>query len=445
MSSDTRSYDVDLLVIGGGMAGLSGAASAVRQGGSVLLVERGVLGGSARMSGGAVWIAKDPNELRNHIPDASLARVFFDDFDSIFEWFSSLDVFPLSEIPVMRIGHARVISIQHYLRICEQVVRSDPDSEILVGAETQELVIENGTVRGARLVDADGTEVDVRASATLLATGGFQNDPDLRAQLIHPNARSVPVRGNHYSNGGGLRLAMAAGAKVGHPGAGFYGHLLPAEVALVEQDDYRSLTLFFSEHAILVNRDGRRFVDETIGDHVNTMALVEQRDARGLLIADERVREEYILKPYAANQPPIDRFDYAFRRGARCAVAADLDEMLDLPPEWGYDGAAVRQAVLDFNRQCAEGKLDPPRRFDAKPLDRPPYYLIEAVPAITYTFTGAMIDEHARVLDTDGEPIEGLYAAGGDAGGFYDRGYAGGLSSATVFSLRATRNALARR
>src|SRR5205814_2855552 len=100
------------------------------------------------------------------------------------------------------------------------------------------------------------------------------------------------------------------------------------------------------------------------------------------------------------------------------------------------------QALLDFNRQCAEGRPDPPRQFDAVPIDRPPFYVIEAVPGITFTFGGLVIDDDAHVLDGGGRPIPGLLAAGADAGGVYTRAYAGGLAAALVFGLRAARTAL---
>ena len=69
--------------------------------------------------------------------------------------------------------------------------------------------------------------------------------------------------------------------------------------------------------------------------------------------------------------------------------------------------------------------------------------MIEVIPAITFTFTGLMIDPHARVLDESGEPIPGLLAAGADAGGVFDRAYAGGLACALVFGLQAAATATA--
>ena len=225
--------------------------------------------------------------------------------------------------------------------------------------------------------------------------------------------------------------------RTGADGAGFYGHLMPAGVAPDPQVGLAAMSFFHSEHGVLVNRLGRRFVDETVGDHLSTMATLEQPDARALLACDERVHREWMLKPYVKGLEPIDKFALAYHHGARCAVAESLDEFADLPPEWGHPGEAVRDTLESFNEQCRAGTPDPPRRRDAVPLGEVPYYVIEVVPAITFTFTGLRVDSAARVLGDDGEPIDGLLAAGADAGGLYVRGYAGGLAAALVFGLTA--------
>ena len=92
--------------------------------------------------------------------------------------------------------------------------------------------------------------------------------------------------------------------------------------------------------------------------------------------------------------------------------------------------------------RATDGSLDPPRRFDAAPIQDPPFYVIEVVPAITFTFGGLIVDPEARVLDEHGRPIPGLHAAGADAGGLYVRAYAGGIAAALIFGLRAARTAL---
>jgi succinate dehydrogenase/fumarate reductase flavoprotein subunit len=437
------SRDVDLLVLGGGMAGLSAAAWAVHNGRSVALVEKGELGGSAARAG-FIWTAPSYDVLRSAIPDGDpeLAQRLIEDFEPAVEWVRSLGVEVQPAVTVLRFGRGHQTSILNYLRACELAIREDARSEIVLHGEAQRLLAEDGAVHGAEIRLPSGGLRVIRAASTLLATGGFQGDPELRATLIHPQARDIPLRSNPYSRGDGLRLARAAGARFGPEDAGFYGHVMAAGVELREEDDYPALTLFHTEHGVLLNLEAKRFVDETVGDHLTTLALLREPQARALLVSDERIREEWILRPYVEGVRAIDTFDLVYKRGARAAIAHDVDELRYLPQEWGYDGDAIRQALLDFNRQCVDGTVDPPRQFDAAPIDRPPFYVIEAVPAITFTFGGLLIDSQARVLDERGRPIPGLLAAGADAGGLYVRAYAGGLAAALVFGLRAARTAL---
>jgi predicted oxidoreductase len=83
----------------------------------------------------------------------------------------------------------------------------------------------------------------------------------------------------------------------------------------------------------------------------------------------------------------------------------------------------------------------PPREAHDRPLDRAPYYVLEVVSAITFTFGGLLADAKARVLDPFGEPIGGLYVAGADVGNVFRRGYGGGLALASTFAFRAMRTA----
>jgi succinate dehydrogenase/fumarate reductase flavoprotein subunit len=428
--------DVDLLVLGGGMAGLSAAAWSAQQGRSVVLVEKAELGGNARHAG-FIWTAPTLEVLREAVPDGDprLQARLIEGFAPAVDWVRSLGVEVQPAVEVLRFGRGHQTSILNYLRACELEIRESPGCEILMPAVAERLVIENGEVRGAVV---GGREI--RAGSTLLATGGFHAAQELRTTLIHPNARDIPVRGVPHNRGAGLRLGRAAGGRFGPEDAGFYGHLLPSGIDFAENEDFPALTLFQSEHGILVNVEGRRFVDETLGDHLTTIALLQQPQARGLIVSDARIHEEWIMRPYVEGLQPVDRFNACYRRGARAAIAEDIDELEHIPPEWGYDGADVKRALLEYN----EGNFDPPRRYDTAPIDRPPFYVIEALPAITFTFGGLLIDDEARVLDRDGHPIPGLLAAGADAGGLYVRAYAGGLAAALVFGLRAARTALAR-
>ena len=94
-----------------------------------------------------------------------------------------------------------------------------------------------------------------------------------------------------------------------------------------------------------------------------------------------------------------------------------------------------------FNERAAAGNPVPGRELDCVPLVDPPYYIIELIPAITNTWGGLRIDDHARVLSGDGQPIPGLLAAGSDAGGLYVRAYVGSLAAGLTFGMRAAETA----
>jgi succinate dehydrogenase/fumarate reductase flavoprotein subunit len=433
---------VDLLVLGGGMAGLSAAAYAARAGADVVLVEKGPATGGSATYAGFIHTAPTLDELQRLNPggDPVLGRRLVEGYDGALDWVRSLGVHVDDPVPVLDGTRGCQTDMANYLLACERIVRER--GELLLQASAEELLVEDGAVAGAAVRTATGDQVIVRARSTLLATGGFGGDAGLRAQHLHPLAGDLPLRANVHSTGDGLRLGQGAGAAFGRPGAGFYGHLVPSHIAYTNPYEFVELTFYHGEHGIIINLDGRRFCDETLGDHLTAMAVLEQPQARALMICDQRVHEQWMLTPYVAGTEAPDKFQLAYRRGARAAIAEDVDEFEALPEEWGYPGAVVRDTLRAFNEQCRRGAPEPGRRRDREPLVDPPYYVIEVVPAITHPFGGLLIDDRARVLGDDGEPIAGLLAAGADAGGLFHRAYAGGLCAALVFGLQAARTAV---
>lgn len=431
-------WDADILVIGAGMAGLTAAARVVHQGGRAIVVEKSeTIGGNGRYAG-YIWTAPTQEVMARWNPDGSpeLSAAVVERFPAAVQWIRDMGVLVGAAQQQLAFGRGHQFDTNHYIDRCrEEVLRS---GEILTGTTTVSLVRDGSHILGARLTLPDGSDRTVTARGTLLATGGFQADPELMAELVHPAAQTAPLRSSTSSSGDGFRLGRSVGAATGAKNAGFYGHLVPSGVAFADPSDFVDLSLYYSEHGLLFNINNERFTDESLADHLTTMALLDQPESRGLLVADARVHRDHIVKPYVAGAPSVDKFDLAYRRGGRCGVAESLDELAELPAEWGYDGAAIAERIEILNRNAAGGlPVSPGRTLDAAPLQEPPYYVIEAVPAITYPFCGLLIDDRARVLNDSGTPISGLFAAGCDAGGLYVRSYAGSIAPAIIFGLAA--------
>jgi len=440
----SQSNTADLLVLGAGIAGLTAAARAAAAGARVVIAEKGpAVGGSAQYAG-YVWTAESYERLREINPDGDpdLAHVVADNIEEGLDWIRSLDVEVGPKVVVLGYGRGCQTNLVGYITACLGAIR-DGGGTVLTSAPAIRLLTDPDApgVHGA-VVSIDGHEREIHARSTLLATGGFAGDPELRGEHIHPLARDLPLRANPYSTGDGLRLGLAAGAAFAGENAGFYGHLVPSHTGYGDPSLFVSQTFYHSEHGILLNLRGERFCDETIGDHLNTLAVLEQPEARALLICDERVHRQWMLTPYVEGAEAPDKFRLAYNRGARAAIAEEIDELEALPPEWGYDGAAALDTLKRFNEQTPAGATQPGRRLDSTPLIDPPYYLIELIPAITNTWGGLRIDAQARVLDNTGAPIPGLLAAGADAGGLYQRAYGGGIAAGLTFGMRAVETAL---
>ncbi|ROZ99136.1 FAD-dependent oxidoreductase [Gordonia sp. OPL2] len=436
-----KSFDV--LVIGAGMAGCTVAARAAAAGLEVCMVDvSDDVGGSARYAG-YVWTMPDHDAMTEQNPggDETLRRTLVDGFADGVEWLRSVgaDVGPSQ--PILSYGQGHRFDTNHFVDLCRKIV-TGAGGQVLLGTEPEDLIVDDGVVQGVVVRTRGQSAREIHSTATVLATGGFQADAEHRARHLHPNARDVELRSNPNSRGGGHRLAAQAGAAFGKTGAGFYGHLIPSEIALTDAD-FVELALYYSEHALLFNLQNKRFTDESLADHLTTMELLEQPQARGLLIGDARVYRDWMTTAYVEGAVAPDKFAAASKRGGRTGMADSLEELAYLPEEWGYDGAAIAAEIDAYNTVVRSGGAVPDRRRDRLPLDEPPYYVIETVPAVTFPFYGIRIDEHARVLDDTGQPILGLLAAGSDTGGVWYRSYGGGLATALVFGLAAAATAIA--
>lgn len=435
--------EVDLVVIGAGMAGLTTAASAASRGARVVVIEKTrEIGGSAALSGGFLWTMQSHDLMRERIPlgDSDLQRIVIEDYPRVLEWVRSTGVHVGSRSVPRNVpaGAGHIFDVLAYLRACRRMVEAS-DGFVLLGAHVTQLAMRGPSVAGV-IVDTDGESSSIGARWTAMATGGFQADPAMRVEYIGAHAEDILLRSNPNSTGDGVRLGISAGAALTSSTDGYYGHPIasPAPDPFTPSDFGRLSQSSYAPFAVLVNRDGRRFVDESRGHPTQSQVLARELGKRAALIADERLRSTYATQAQAPGVEVVDRPAEAERSGARVASADSLDSLADVMAEWGYDAARVVETVVNFNRAVTEGEdLDPPRRWNRDPIIEAPFFAVEVEPSITFTHGGIRIDGGARALDAAGVPIEGLLAVGADGAGVHNGGYAGGLAVGGVFGLRA--------
>jgi succinate dehydrogenase/fumarate reductase flavoprotein subunit len=325
----------------------------------------------------------------------------------------------------------------------------DRDVRIWTDSPVRELIVENGKVHGALVSTAFGGaprgDIEVRARCgVVLAAGGFPHDPK-RAQRLFPH---TPTGREHWSaapfsnTGDGLRLGESAGGTVPDtlPAAGAW-----APVSRVERKDgsvghFPHLIERAKPGIIAVRRDGNRFVNEagSYYDFISALfATTHQGDAaEAWLLCDHRFIRRYGLgrvRPAPFPLGPMLRSGY-LKRG---------DSIEALAHACGIDAAGLAATVAQYNRYAQRGEDPAFGRGDTPynringdaghqpnpcvaPIESGPYYAVHVLPGSLGTFAGLRTDAAARVLDADGQPIDGLYACGADMssvmGGRYPSG-----------------------
>ncbi|KLK90626.1 tricarballylate dehydrogenase [Microvirga vignae] len=491
--------EYDVVVVGAGNAALAASVSAKENGAERVLVlekaPREMRGGNTHWSGGVLRFAfDDPREIAPLIPGAAekyenfyegispytkedyhgdlmrvtngrtdpvLSKVLVNNSKDTVFWMNKTGRVKME--PAITLSAVRKDNVMIWAR--GLVVRAEHEGvglsrswfataermgiDIQYGAAAIELCLnENGRVSGVKVRDNDGIRT-IRTKAVVLGCGGFEANVQMRTQHIGPLVGAAKVRGTPHNQGDGLRMAMAIGAMPWGQWSGCHATPISAdwgEFAPRELTD-RSNRLSYV-YGVMLNRRGRRFVDEGEDGALFTYAkfgraILAEPGGKAYQIFDSKV--VHLLEPRYETSTPIvsDTLEGLLEQ----LDIEDKEQALKTLLEYNA-GARDPQDGYDPTRKdgLRSRGLNPEKTNWALRIDKPPYYAYSATGGITFTFGGLKVDENAQVIGTDWRPIPGLFACGEMVGGlFYDNYPAGtGLVSGATFGRIAGRNAAAR-
>jgi len=440
MTRDSNVFDVDLLVIGAGIAGMTLAATAAQEGLSVAVIEiSSAIGGSAALSEGYVWTAPNTDVFRNQDKKGNLEKfeLMLNALPEAFEWLESQGIEVGATIKqVLGYGEGRQIDTPAFFHKTKISVESN--GIILLNTEVEELLDDGVKIIGASFKEiSTGEQGVIKASHTVIATGGFQANPSLLNELLFPGAGDLTLRSNTDSKGGGIQLGRQVGVDLTEDTHAFYGHLVPYPLKDFQPKEFALLAQYFSDHALIFDKQGKRFTDESLGDHINTNVVAKLGPV--LLFVDGRVTRDQVTRAFIPGMDAINKMETAGLRGANYFSNDTVEKLCPVIESWGYNSKSFLASIVEYNSAMKEDKeINPPRSANREQLVEPPFAVLEIQAAITFTYKGLLTNSDGQAI-VNGKPKEGLWIVGVDAGGLNQWGYTGGLVRGLTLGRRTAK------
>ena len=458
---DARQPDLDVLVLGGGNAGLNAAITARHAGRSVLVLEsapEAFRGGNSRHTRDIRYTHNGPSRyvtgpypeeefwddllrVTHHTTNEELARLTIRDSADIAEWGLANGVrwqlplrgtLHLARTNVFMLGGGKAMMNAYYATAQQLGVQVRYEAEVCA------LVLRDGEFKAA-IVESNGRRQEIPARAVVVASGGFEANLPWLKKFWGDAADNFIVRGTPYNQGRMLAALLELGAMPVADEHEF--HAVAVDARAPKFDGGIVTRLDSAPFGIVVNRHGQRFYDEGEDFWPKRYAIwggliARQPDQIAYSILDAKAIGKFIPSLY----PPIE-----------AGSLERLAEMMGLEPETvvatveRYNRATrpgnVDHSILDG---CATADLDPPKSNWALPIDTPPFWGFPLRPGITFTYRGVTVNERAQVIMQDGRPAPNIFAAGEImAGNILGRGYLAGfgLTIGTVFGRIAGKQA----
>lgn len=449
-------YETDVVIVGGGGAGLSAAATASQEGAEVIVVEKmPILGGNTLRSGGVYNAVHPEKQKAQGIEDSEelffkqtfeggdkqakpeLVKILVENATEDYYWLESIGVEFEPDVHQAlgamwarshgTTGSAGTSFINAFKRTAEE-----NGAKFMLNTEVTDLEVEDGKVVGVKAVDKDGNILTIKSrKGVIISTGGFSSNVEFRQKYNASLGNHLPSTNQPGSTGDGIIMSEKVDANLiqmeniqlnpfGDPVDGsLLGCLFPSV-----------------DEMIYVNLDGKRFVNEGERRDRIIEALLKQPESTMFIIADAKHLPESGISLFG------EKVDVLFEKEK--LVKADTIE--ELAVKIGLDPAVLAKSVEDFNK-AVDDKVDKDfgRTYLSQKLDKAPFIANRRVPTVHHTMGGLEIDETARVLNKNGQPIPGLYAAGEVCGGIHGANRLGGnaITEIVVFGRLAGKSAAA--
>lgn len=438
-----RDRDADVVVVGAGLAGFCCAIEAAQGGAKVLLLEKqDAVGGSSVLSGGSTAFAgtdlqkkagikdssellfKDMREVGGYENDERLVRLYADRQLDTYRWLRErgVEFGPIQISSGQSVPRVHPVNPRDLIGLLAKHAQRLKGLRLLTSASATRLLQKSAGARVAGvLAQVAGKPAEIRCRrGVVLTSGGFSRNADLLRKFVPQQAKAIRV-GGPGNTGDGLTMAWRLGAGFRDMGniKGTFGNHPDAGA-----EEHTALMAVY-KGAIAVNRNGERFVNESISYKLLGDAVLAQPGAIGYQIFDQNIMDQAV--------EGVRMFDY--RRRLEQGLLIKGDSLADLAGKIGVPAERLAATVNEYNGFAEKGRDE---RFgrtglsmtygELVKLDRAPFYAYPSTSAIIATYCGLTVDTGMRVLDVFGEPIPGLCAAGEITGGFHGVGYMTGTS-----------------
>jgi len=452
---------IDVLVVGGGNAGLCAAITAGRAGARVVLLEsatKDFRAGNSRHTRDVRYMHKaateyvtgpyteeefwqDLRQVTGGETNEVLARLTIRASEELGEWMPANGVrwqkplrgtLHLTRTNLFMLGGGKAMMNAYYDTACRLGIGIAYESEV------GELIIRNGAFQSARIL-RNGDSQEISAKAIVVSAGGFEANIPWLKEYWGDAADNFIIRGTKHNQGRMLKELLKQGVKpVGDPRG---CHAVALDARAPKFDGGIVTRLDSPPFGIVVNKHVKRFYDEGEDFWPKRYAIwgkliADQPDQIAYSVIDAKALPHFMPSVF----PPVK--------------AHSIDELaiaLDLDP------ARLSAAVNEFNNAARPGTFDPgnlddcrtegiepPKSHWARRIDTPPFYGYPLRPGITFTYLGVTVNERAQVVMQDGRPATNIFAAGEImAGNILGRGYLAGfgLTIGSVFGRIAGREA----